>query len=487
MSHTALSHRGPRAGLRRPAVLTRARKRRLPVAWPLATLLLGYPVWWILGVAPLAWSFLAIPMLFQLRRRRPIRYPPSFWMWGLFLALVVISGLMVDVNAPGTIAVNSGAGHYISYLARLVSYFSVTVVMIYVGNLTEAELPRLRLIRWLSTFFVITVVGGLAGTFAPHFSISSPIQVILPASIRANDFVQTYTQVSTAQNQAVLGFPRPSAPFEYANAWGNNYSMLLVWFILGGLVFASLERRLFAVCVIAASAIPVVYSQNRGMWIGLVMGIGYLGLRLALRRRYGVLLGVVLGAVLFGGLVAVSPLQTVISSRIATPQSNDVRGSLSKEAVRVATLSPIIGFGSTRSTIGSNKSLTIGQSPACPRCGNRVIGSTGQLWLLLVAQGFVGALLYCAFLGQAIIRYWRDQSPVGMAGTYVLILALFYSLFYTAVVSPLAITLLSLGLLWRNAQVRSAARKTPASARFGVRKAQVPVESDETVEPAVGH
>ena len=272
--------------------------------------------------------------------------------------------------------------------------------------------------------------------------------------------------MSTAQNQAELGFPRPSAPFEYANAWGNNYSMLLVWFILGGLVFATATRRVFAVAVIMVSAIPVVYSQNRGMWIGLVMGVIYVGVRLALRRRFGVLMGLVLGTALLSAAVVLSPLQTVITARIATPHSNDVRGSLSAESFRMGLQSPIIGYGSTRSTIGSNKSATIGQSPACPRCGNRVIGSTGQLWLLLVAQGFVGAFLYVFFLGQAVVRYWRDQSPVGMAGTFVLILALFYSLFYTAVVSPLAITLLSLALLWRNAQVRSAGRTTPRVTRL---------------------
>jgi O-Antigen ligase len=483
MSH-AVAERPRVAGRHRPALARRRGRLRLPVAWPLAVLLLGYPVWWILGVAPLAWSFLAIPMAYQLFRRRPIKFPPMFWIWGLFLGLVLISGLMVDVNAPGTIAVNSGIGHYVSYLARFISYVSVTVVMVYVGNLTEAELPRIRLIRWLGVFFVITVIGGLAGTFAPHWTISSPVQQILPASIRANDFVQTYTQVSTAQNQAVLGFPRPSAPFEYANAWGNNYSMLLVWFIVGGLVYASFQRRLFSVAVLLVSAIPVVYSQNRGMWIGLVMGVCYLALRLALRRRYGVVIGLVLGTVLLGGAVIVSPLQTVITARIATPQSNDVRGSLSSEAVQIATTSPIIGYGSTRSTIGSNKSATIGQSPGCPRCGNRVIGSTGQLWLLLVAQGFVGALLYCAFLGQAVVRYWRDQSPLGMAGTFVLILALFYSLFYTAVVSPLAITLLSLGLLWRNAQVRQAERAAPPRVRHPARPATlVAANADPTANP----
>jgi hypothetical protein len=461
MSHAATAERSGLAGLHRPKILSGPRLFKLPMAWPLATLLLGYPVWWILGLAPLAWTFLAIPMVWQLRRRRPIKLPPMFWVWGLFLVLVLISGLMSDVNAPGTVPVTSGLGHYIAYLIRLVSYLSVTIVMIYVGNLTEAELPRLRLIRWLSSFFIITVVGGLAGTFFPHFTISSPIQQLLPGSIAANSLVQTYTQVSTAQNQAVLGYPRPSAPFEYTNAWGNNYSMLLVWFVIGGLLFASTQRRMVSVAVILVSAIPVAYSQNRGMWLGLVMGLAYLGLRLALVKRFAVLMALAGGTVLVSLVVLVSPLQQVITARLATPHSNDIRGSLSQESIRLAAQSPIIGYGSTRSTIGSNKSATIGQSPACPRCGNRVIGSTGQLWLILVAEGFVGAFLYLFFLAQGVVRYWRDQSAVGMGGTFVLILAIFFSLFYTAVVSPLAITFLSMALLWRNAQAREAPRVLP--------------------------
>src|SRR5207302_8110569 len=134
--------------------------------------------------------------------------------------------------------------------------------------------------------------------------------------------------------------------------------------------------------VIAVSVIPVVYSQNRGMWLGLVIGIGYVAVRLALLRRYTILLGLAVAAGLAASLVVLSPLQQVVVARIATPHSNEVRGSLSLESIRVASTSPIIGYGSTRSTIGSDKSLSIGQSPGCPRCGNRVIGSTGQLWLL---------------------------------------------------------------------------------------------------------
>jgi hypothetical protein len=432
-----------------------ARGRRWPVAWPLAALLLGYPVWWAMGIAPLVWTIFAIPMCVQMYRRRPVRLPPMFWVWGLFLALVAISGLMLNVKAPNTIPTSTGGGNYVAYAIRLLNYLSVTVVMVYIGNLTERELPRLRLIRWLSMVFVITVVGGLLGTFAPHFGYDSPIKRFVPASLQGIDFVQQFTHIASAQVQATLGFPRPSAPFEFANAWGNNYSMLLVWFVIGWLLYASTRRRLLALGIGAVSVVPVVYSQNRGVWVGLACSVVYVALRLALQRRFGVLLALGATVSLAGALVVATPLQQVVIGRLtAQHSSTDLRGSLSQDALAVGSHSPIIGYGSTRSTIGSNKSATIGKSPGCPKCGNRVIGSTGQLWLLLVAQGYVGALLYMLFLFQGVVRYWRDNSVVGIGGTLVLLLALFYALLYTSVVSPLAITLMGLALLWRNDQAR---------------------------------
>ena len=93
MTATDLPVRRPRATGERPHAHHR-RPRRLPTAWPLAALLLGYPVWWALGIAPLVWSILAIPMVVQLLRRRPIKVPPMFWVWGLFLALVVVLSLI---------------------------------------------------------------------------------------------------------------------------------------------------------------------------------------------------------------------------------------------------------------------------------------------------------------------------------------------------------------------------------------------------------
>jgi hypothetical protein len=84
-----------------------------------------------------------------------------------------------------------------------------------------------------------------------------------------------------------------------------------------------------------------------------------------------------------------------------------------------------------------------------------------------VAQGYPGAILYLLFLFQGVVRYWRDHSVVGIGGTLVLLLGIFYSLFYTSVVSPLAITLMGMALLWRNDQARREQRAAELAAERG--------------------
>ena len=59
--------------------------------------------------------------------------------------------------------------------------------------------------------------------------------------------------------------------------------------------------------------------------------------------------------------------------------------------------SPLIGYGSTRETVGSDESIAIGATPECPRCGNRTIGSTGHAWNVLYSQGFVGLTAFMGF------------------------------------------------------------------------------------------
>ena len=64
--------------------------------WPLVALLAGYPLWWALGFGDFVFILLAIPMAARMyawraHSLRPVRTPPGFGLWLLFL-LCMLAG-----------------------------------------------------------------------------------------------------------------------------------------------------------------------------------------------------------------------------------------------------------------------------------------------------------------------------------------------------------------------------------------------------------
>jgi hypothetical protein len=270
-----------------------------------------------------------------------------------------------------------------------------------------------------------------------------------------------------AQVQPVLGYsaPRPAAPYAFTNAWGNNVALLLVWLVVGWWVMGGQRRRIVLAALLCVAAVPIVYSLDRGMWIGLALAVFYVAFRLAARGRLLAIGALTLTLGVAAVIFAASPLNTLVAERLAHGHSNDVRTSLAGESLRVAASSPFLGYGSTRQTIGSQNTIAVGASKDCPKCGNRDIGSTGQVWLLLIAQGFFGTALYLAYFIRTAWAFRNEQSPVAVAGSLVVLLSLFFGLFYSALIMPLAITFISVGLVWRQSAARRPAAASAATSR----------------------
>jgi O-antigen ligase len=218
--------------------------------------------------------------------------------------------------------------------------------------------------------------------------------------------------------------------------------------------YGSTRRRLAAAVALAVALIPIIYSLNRGLWIGLVLAGVYIAVRLALTGRPQVLAVLALGATVVVLVVAISPLGTVIEQRLSAGNSNQVRTSLSRDSFQLALQSPILGYGGTRDKLGSEQSIAIGATVDCPRCGNRTIGSNGHFWNVLFAQGFVGAFLFVGWYVANLWHYRRDVTPVGLAGQAVTLTALLYMFAYVAISSSLSLMMVSIALLWRNQQAR---------------------------------
>ncbi|MDH2428755.1 O-antigen ligase family protein [Sphaerisporangium sp. TRM90804] len=429
-----------------------------PAAWPIAGLLVGYPVWWALGFGGLCVVVLAVPMAVVLWRRRPVAVPKGMGLWALLLAGYLVSAAMLGDTPPGTYGALS-TGRIAGYVMRGLVYVSLAVVVLYLANLTERELPQRSLVRMLGALFLVTVAGGLLGVLAPRFEFTSPMETLLPGWVSGNSFVRNLVHPTAAQMQHVLGHaaPRPEAPFEWANAWGGNLSVLLVWFVVGWWTYGGPARRLVCVAAVGLAAVPVVYSLNRGLWIGLAVSVVYVIVRAGPRAARAVLrarprTALTVCAVLLVAVPALlaGPLTTMVAQRLEKPHSNQIRAFTVMSTLKAATHSPVIGYGNTRNAHGNYRSITTGRTTWCHECGHPPLGSDGQLWLLLITQGFTGALLYVAFFAGAVRRFRRDRTPIGQAGTLVMLLALLYMFIYDGLISALTLYLISYATLWRN-------------------------------------
>ena len=424
----------------------------LPVGWPLVGLITLFPLWWALGLGVLIFPIMAVFMAAELLRRRPLRVPRGFGLWLLFMLAVLASHLALGMNPDGTVPQTVRA-RLLGVEWRIVGYLTVTIIALYAYNLTRKELPQRRLIKLLAWLFAVTVAGGLLGTFAGRFAFTSPVELLLPAHVRANSFVQALVHPAAAQLQQTLGYalPRPAAPWGYTNTWGNMYVVLVVWFFVWA--FMVNRNRLVkagSIALLALSVVPVVYSLNRGLWVALGVLVAYLGVRLAVRGKMWII-GAVAGlAVVLLVALAVTPLGTVINSRFQHGQSNDQRAYTTIGVLTGMKESPIVGYGGTRQTLGSEQSIAVGKSTSCPECGNHTLGANGQLWNVLYLNGILGLSLYLAFMIGVLWRYRRDNSAIGLAGSATIVSMLICMFFYNQLIAPLAISMLACVLMWRN-------------------------------------
>jgi hypothetical protein len=424
---------------------------RLPAYWPFTAVVAFFPVWWALGLGSFSLIIFSIPMIVQLRRMRPLRVPRGFGLWLCFLLAVLVSGLMLGKTAPNTLP-HAAASQLIAYSLRLVNYIAAAVLLLYVGNMRDRGLTTRRIVACLATLFVVAVCGGILGLLAPRFAFTSPVELVLPHSLTSNDYVQVLIHPAVAQTQDVLGFsaPRPKAPFEYTNTWGNVVGLLVVWFVVWAVgVRTHVRRQVFAIGVLALALVPIVFSLNRGLWVGLGLAGVLLAVRLAMSGRLVTLVGLAAAVGTLAVALTLSPLATIVQERLAHPHSNDIRSNLADAAFQGAVESPIVGWGTTRQVRGSSQSIAVGTSSGCAHCGNADVGSTGAFWLTIFAQGFVGMGLYLAFFLAILWHYRGVRSAVGIGAQMTLLMSMWFMFVYSAVGWPLAIQMISVGLLWR--------------------------------------
>ncbi len=425
-------------------------------AWPIVLQLGGWPIWWASGIGDYSPILIAVPMLWQMyrwraERERRIKLPPGFGWWLLFLVVMFAGAITLPLTAPYT-EPGPVTTRLISWGLRAASYLAYAVLLVYAGNLTEKELPRRRLAWQLALVGLYSIGFGLVAMVIPSFHFTSPLAALVPGSLQNAGQGQIYAMLhpSMTQIENFMGHGRVTAPFLYANTWGNNVAILLPWLFVAWRSYGKPWQRKLVTPIIIVSIIPILFSFDRGLWVAIAVAIIYLAIRFAQQGKMA-MLGGVIAAIIVGAVVYfASPVHTLVSQRLANATSDSARISLSILSTKDAVASPVIGYGDTRREWGSTKSISVGRTAKCSSCGQRSAGSNGQLWLLLITSGFLGTILYLGFFGYGMWRYWGDTSPYGLTGVLVLLLSFVFMFVYDAVGATLAFTVFAYALLWRN-------------------------------------
>ena len=424
--------------------------RVLKPGWPLAVLYLGFPLWWALGLAQLIFFVMAAAMAVTLRRQGRVRVPRGFALWLLFLVWMLAGVLLIRADAPGTVP-GGGIGRLAGFTVWACWYFAITIVMLYVVN-TARQVSTQRIVRLLGWMFVVTTGFGVLAVLVPTLEFRSPMEMLLPQQLVSQNFVRTLVHPSLASPSDFLGYaqPRPTAPFPYSNAWGNNVALYLPFFILGWMGRDGGWRRKAAPFVLLAAVFPITFSLNRGLWIALAVAAVYAALRLAVNGR-GRALQALVAAVLIGGLAfASSPLYDTLLLRVETPHSNDRRAGTAGTVVQVTVEgSPFVGYGTTRTMQGSFSSLAGGQSSECHQCAPPPLGTQGFMWRLVLTTGLVGTILCLSFLVLQFLRRARGPAPLDVTTCTVLVVAVLCFFVYDSLGPALFTVFIAIGLMAR--------------------------------------
>lgn len=411
--------------------------QQLP-AWPLAALLVGYPLWWILGFGELCWIVAAFVMIAYMVRSGRRRVPPGFGITLCFLLWVLLSVIAIDTT-----------GRLIGFSYRYLTYVATFVIFVYIYN-ARALLSLDRVLGYLTVFWTWVVAGGYLGLMFPTFVIRTPLAMVLPSSLLQNDLVHSMVIRRLTQfNPDSWAYidPRPSAPFLYTNNWGNAFSLLLPLIIVYIARLPMGARKLALIAALPISLVPAFLTLNRGMFLGLGVVLCYVALRLALDGQIKALLWLVgVGGV--GALMASwLPVLDRLTNRLEISGTNEDRLATYVQTVERVLASPIFGYGGPRPA--ENVS---GFAPPA--------GTQGQVWLVLFSHGFIGLFLFLAVLIWLTVSAarWRTMTGTVITGT---LLAGLVEVFYYGVLGAGLIIMVIIGALAMRERITSTSTPHP--------------------------
>ena len=375
-------------------------------AWPLLVGLVGFPVWWVIGLVDVMWPVLGLVMVGYLGRARNVAMPRGIGLWFAFLMLVVCSGIMLP-----------GPGSLLVWGYRLLQYAAAGVVAIYVYN-ARSKLTTEVLVGGLVALWATTVAGGYLGVLFPDAVFRTPMSYVTPQALLGNELFNHMVIRRFAQFNPESYFeiaPRPSAPYHYTNNWGQAFTVLTP-FVLAAMVIWRRKRRFWLLAVaLPIGLVPAFLSLNRGMFIGLALAGTYIAIRKGVRGDARALLAIAAVGVIAASIYTALPTEQLLAQRLEGSSTTEDRASLYAQSLDAIRESPIFGYGAP----------TEPDNPNLPP-----VGTQGQLWMVLVSHGPLALLCFVGWMFMAWLRSIRRHELVPMIANACLLVTMVQIGFY---------------------------------------------------------
>ncbi|MGV2984786.1 O-antigen ligase family protein [Microbacterium sp. AGC85] len=379
--------------------------RVLP-AWPVLTVLWGYPVFWLLGLLPFASVIMAIPMLALLIMRRRILFVPGILPWIGFVLWMIPSALMIDQLGRGV-----GLG------VRFSQFLALAIIMVYIVNARTSLSPK-RVFNGLTFIWVFIIIGGYLGMLFPEVQLTMTIGRLLPEAITSNDYVAELVFPTLAEIQTPWGaeepFVRPSAPFSYTNGWGAAMAVLTPIAIGTAIGHRTARAMWWLVIALVLAIPPAIATTNRGLFLGIAGAVAYVLFCLLIRGRFLAFFWVTMLGVAGTIVLFLSGFLDGIVARQETVDTTEGRGDLYLETWERTLESPIIGFGAPRPSLMSEIH----------------VGTQGAVWNAMFCFGLVGLFL---FVGMIVMGAVRTFDAPNLSAVWVhasVVVTVFLSVFY---------------------------------------------------------
>ncbi|SCL24645.1 O-antigen ligase family protein [Micromonospora inyonensis] len=393
----------------------------LPV-WPLYLMFGLALVWWLLGGLYLLWAPLAVVLAAVLLVHGRVRLPTGSALWMLLVALIALSFLRLGGNG------------LVGYVLRFGFVVAAFVVYLYVYNAARNGVSWQALFHPLCLFWLTVVALGWLAVIAPKLSLTTPVEMLLPRSISAERMVQALTHLKATEHNPLSRNPyyRTAAPYPYTNNWGTGFAVMVPCVLA---YITSFRRGLMRTALMVSlplALVPAFLTLNRGMFVGVGIGLCYVGVRALLRGDVRIIASIAGVAVLAVLVTFFVPVGDLISNRVENTDSTTDRLDIYRRTLVAVAESPLLGYGAPQFV----DTIKVAEP----------LGTQGQIWLIMYSHGIPALLALVLFFLVVARRLATAVSPGGVWLSAVPVVALGVTPFYGYTDINLSVMFFAIGL-----------------------------------------